>query len=250
MTESASAPASATPAPERASFAEDFLDIFYAPSSVFERRRTASPWPALLVVTGLFAIAWYIFMTLLAPVFEAQMAQGAARMAEQMTPEQAAAAAQAQAKFAPIMMMVTGIVTVPLTVLLLGLVTWFVGKLLDAEQPLRATFLVVTFSFMPRVLGTLVVALQSFVVDVSTMTNQFQTTLSAARFVDTATASPAVVGVLSRLDPFILWSYLIIAIGLKVMGRIPMSRALIAAAVLWLIGSAPTIMGAAAALGR
>lgn len=248
MTESASA--SAAPAPERASFAEDFLDIFYAPSAVFERRRNASPWPVLLVVTGLFAIAWYIFMTLLAPLFDAQLAQQTARMAEQMTPEQAAAAAQAQAKFAPIMMMVTGIVTVPVTVLLLGLVTWFVGKLLDAEQPLRATFVVVAFSFMPRVLGTLLVALQSFVVDVSTMSNQFQATLSPARFVDTATASPALVGMLSRLDPFILWSYLLIAIGLKVMGRITMGKALIAAAILWLIGSAPTIMGAATALGR
>lgn len=248
MTESASA--TAAPTPERASFAEDFLDIFYAPSAVFARRRDASPWAPLLVVTGLFAIAWYIFMTLLAPIFEAQMAIQAARATAQMTPEQAAAAAQAQARFGPIMMMITGIVTVPLTVLLLGLVTWFVGKLLDAQQPLRAAFLVVTFSFMPRVLGTLLAALQAFVVDVSSMTNQFQATLSAARFVDTATVSPPVVGLLSRIDPFIIWSYLIIAIGLHVTGRITMTKAVIGAAILWLLGSAPTIMGAAAALSR
>lgn len=242
--------ASVAPAPERASFAEDFLDIFYAPSAVFARRRDASPWAALLVVTGLFAIAWYIFISLLKPVFDAQMAQQMAASMANMTPEQQAQVQQMQGRFGPITMMFTGIITVPLTVLVLGLVSWIVGKLLDAQQALRAAFLVVTFSFMPRVVGTIVTAMQSFVVDVTTMTNQFQATLSPARFVDTATMAPALVGILSRFDPFILWSYVIIAIGLHVTGRIPMAKALVGGAILWLLGAVPTIVGAAAALGR
>src|SRR5688500_7351713 len=40
-----------SPVPEKAGVWEDFIDIFYAPSSVFARRANASVWPPLLVVT-------------------------------------------------------------------------------------------------------------------------------------------------------------------------------------------------------
>ena len=249
MTEPAAV--SAAPAPERASFAEDFLDVFYAPSAVFARRRDASPWPALLVVTGLFAISWYIFMTMLKPVFDAQMAAAMARQLSEMTPEQAAQVQRMQGgTFGSVMMMISGVTFVPLTVLVLGLVTWMVARLLDAQQSLRAAFLVVTFSLMPRIVGNIATALQALVVDVTTMTNQFQATLSPARFVDTAATAPAVIAMLSRFDPFILWSYALIAIGLRVTGRISTAKAATGAAILWLLGAVPTILGAASTLGQ
>ena len=230
MTESTAA------APPRASSFEDYVDIFYTPSSVFERRRDASPWAPLLIVTGLFAIATYVNYTLLTPVYEAeftrQMAQNPNVTAEQMA---------GMRRFAGIGAVFGGITTVPIATLVLGLVLWVVGKLLDAEQSLRSAFLVVVFSFLPRVLEGIVTALQSFLIDVNAAGSIYAVSLSPARFL--SPDSPvAVLAMASRLSPFVLWSYAIVAIGLKVTGRVSMAKAVVAAAILWLLGALPTVL--------
>lgn len=234
-------------APQRASFAEDFIDIFYAPSSVFARRREANPWPTILVVTGLSVIAAYIMFTLLAPVVDAMVAKqmAAAAQNQSLTAEQLAGAR----RFGRIMMLVSSVIGVPIVVLLLGILLWFVGKLLDAEQPLRAAFLVVAFSYMPRILEQILTALQAFMLDINSKASLFEVSFSAARFAD-PTASQLTLGLLSRLDPFVIWSYVLIAIGLKVTGRISGQKAAIGAFVLFLLGMVPTLVGGLVASGQ
>lgn len=228
----------ATVSSPRASAFEDYVDIFYAPSSVFARRRDSSPWIPLLVVTGLFAIATYISVTLLGSVYEAEMMRQASQGGE-LAPEQLAG----MRRMAPIFAVVGGLTTVPIATLVLGLVLWVVGKLVDAEQPLRAAFLVIVFSFMPRVLEAIVTALQAFVIDVSTIRSIYGVSLSPARFMDPE--SPLAMLVLaSRLSPFIIWSYAIVAIGLAITGRITIAKATLAAVVLWLIGALPAVLPA------
>ena len=229
-------------APPRASFVEDFIDIFYAPSDVFERRRHASFWPALLVVTGLFAILTYVGFRLLGPAYDAEVTRQLAKAAEQ-NPQMTAQQLEAGRGFARIMMMVGPIVGTPIMVLILGLLLWVVGKLFDAKQALGAAMLVVTLSFMPRILEALLTAIQGLVLDPTTMTSIYAVSLSPARFVDVSTTSMLVVGILARLDPFIIWSYVIVAIGLAVTGGIPRSKAAIAAFILWLLGTLPAILG-------
>ena len=227
-----------TVAPARASAFEDYIDIFYAPSAVFERRRDASPWVPLLVVTLLFAIATYISVTLLGPVYEAEMMRQAARGGE-LTPEQLAG----MRRMAPIFTVIGGLTTVPIATLVLGLVLWVVGKLVDADQPLRSAFLVIVFSFMPRVLEAILTALQGFVIDVNAVPSIYGVSFSPARFMDPE--SPMAMLVLaSRLSPFILWSYAIVAIGLAVTGRITVAKAAIAAVVLWMLGALPAVLPA------
>ena len=226
----------APPAAPRASFAEDFVDIFYAPSQVFDRRRNASPWPVVLVVTGLFAIASYIFFTLFGPAFERDMLRALA----DAPAEQRATVLN----FARWSTLFGAVVTVPVSVLVLGLVVWLVGKLFDAEQPLRAAFLVVAFSWMPRILETILASLQAFVLDVNALPSLMSTSISAARFVDAA-ANPGLAQALSRVGPFVLWSYVIIAIGLKVTGRIGIGKAAIAAFIAWIVGAVPSLLALA-----
>ncbi|HEU4629364.1 MAG TPA: YIP1 family protein [Gemmatimonadaceae bacterium] len=234
-------------APQRASFAEDFIDIFYAPSSVFARRREANPWPTILVVTGLSVIAAYIMFTLLAPVVDAMLAKqmAMATQNQSLTPEQL----QGARTFGRMMMLVSSVVGVPILVLVLGLVLWFVGKLLDAEQPLRAAFLVVAFSYMPRIVEQLLTALQAFWLDLASKSSLFQVSFSAARFADPE-ASQLTLGLLSRIDPFVLWSYVLIAIGLSVTGRISRGKAALGAFVLFLLGLVPSLVGGLMAAGR
>ena len=226
--ESASAPAA-----PRASFAEDFVDIFYAPSAVFARRREASPWPVVLVVTGLFAVASYIFFTLLGPAFERDMLRAVAE-----APAEQRAAVVGFARWSALF---GAVVTVPVSVLVLGLVLWLAGKLFDAEQPLRAAFLVVAFSWFPRVVETILTALQAFVLDVNAVPSLMATSLSPARLVD-GVANPGLAQLLARFGPFVLWSYVIVAIGLKVTGRIGGAKAAAAAAIVWLVGMVPALL--------
>ena len=229
-----------TVAPPRASVAEDFIDIFYAPSSVFERRRNASPWPAILIVTGLYVIAAYIMFTLLAPVFDAMMTKQMAAAAQNpnITPSQM----QGMRTFGRIMMMVTAVLAVPLTILVLGIVTWFVARLLDAELALRSAFLIIAFSFLPRIVEQILMALQAFWLDLNTIPTIYPVTLSAARFLP-SDASQLSLGLLSRIDPFIIWSYVLIGIGLHVLGRISRGKAAVGTIVLFLLASVPAIVG-------
>ena len=228
-----------TAAPPRASAFEDYVDILYAPSTVFARRRDASPWVPLLIITGLFAIATYLSYTFLGPIFEAE----AVRQAMRQQPDLPAEALAGMRRFVLIMAMVSGVLLVPFTTLFLGVLLWIVGKLLDADQPLRSAFLVVVFSFVPRVIEALVGVAQAFVMDVNAVQSVHGITFSAARLMSPDTPD-TLLALASRLNPFILWSYLIIGIGLAVTGRISRGRGLIAAAILWLVGALPAALPA------
>src|SRR5687768_16099272 len=62
------APVAATPA----AIWEDFIDIFYAPSSVFRRRETGSFFIPMAIVTLLCAGLFYLNSGALQPMFDAE----------------------------------------------------------------------------------------------------------------------------------------------------------------------------------
>jgi hypothetical protein len=105
-----------------------------------------------------------------------------------------------------------------------------------AQQPLRAAFLVLAFSFMPRVVESILGALQAFVLDVNALPSMYAAGLTPARFAGPDT-SEAVLALLSRFGPFLLWSYVLIAIGLRVTGRVSGGKAAAVAAAIWLLGT-------------
>lgn len=233
MADVTSTPTAAPAAAPRASFAEDFVDIFYAPSQVFARRRDASPWPVVLVVTGLVLVSTYIFVTLLGPALERDMLRAVSSL-----PEEQRATAAAFGRWST---MLTIVLSAPIVTLVLGLVVWLLGKLFDADQPLRAAFLVVAFSFMPRVLESILGALQAFVLDVNALPSMMAASLSPARFIDTV-ANPALAQVLARFSPFVIWAYVIIAIGVAVTGRVSRGKAALVALIAWVVGSVPVLL--------
>lgn len=235
------AESTATTAP-RASVAEDLVDIFYTPSTVFERRRQSSPWPQILIVSGLFIVAAYISFSLLGPVFDAEIQRQMAR-ATAANPSLNAEQMSAAQSFGRISMLVGIALAAPISILVVGLLLWLIGKLFGAEQPLRASFLVVALSFMPRVLETLLGALQSFVVDVNAIPSIYAASLTPARFAGPET-SEAMLMLLSRFGPFLIWAYVILAIGLAVTGRISQGKAAAAAAVVWVLGTLAQVLPA------
>ena len=69
-------------------------------------------------------------------------------------------------------------------------------------------------------------------------------TLGLGALMDPDTTSPALLALLTRIDVFTIWQTILIAIGLQVTGKLSKTNSYIAAALVWLIGALPTVLGA------
>lgn len=234
--------ASPATAEGKASVWEDFLDIFYAPTQVFARRMDGKFGLALLVLVVLTAVLTYAMMQSLEPAFsgemDRQMAQAAAENPN-ITPEQM----EGMRGFGSIMMMVYAVVGVPIMVMLTGLILWLVGKMFDSVQTLGQALMVATYANFPRLLGALLMTLQGFAIDPANMNRVYDVTFSAARFAPEGT-SELVLALLSRIDVFTIWATILLGIGLHVTGKVPKTNAMIAAFIVFIIGSLPVVLGA------
>ena len=229
------------PKPEKATLLDDFMDIFYAPSSVFARRANSGFWLPLLIISVLIGVIFIANRDLMEPIMEAEMSRAMTKAGgQQLTPEQL----EAGRKIGGIFSTVGAFLFTPIGIFLLGLVVWLVGKFFDAKQTLNAAIAVATFSYVPRVVEGVVNRVQGLFVDPSTLNSRYSLTLGLGRFFDADTASPMLLALIGRIDLFTIWVTVLVAIGLAVTGKIPRGRAAIAAAVVWLVGALPGVAGA------
>lgn len=245
---SASAPGDgldASPAPAKpASRWEDFIDIFYAPASVYERRRNSGFFIPMLVVTviiGLIALAnWGVMQ----PIMDAEFTRQTAAMMKknpQLTPEMMEKGRAIGETFAKI----GAFIFIPIAMFFTGLILWIVGKFFDAKQTLGAALMVASYAYVPRILESILNGVQGLLMDPASLNGRYSISLGVGRFLDPNTASPMVLALVGRIDVFTIWVTVLLAIGLAVTGRIPRSRAAIAAAIVWIVGALPAVLGAA-----
>lgn len=226
-----------------ASIWEDFVDIFHSPSAVFARRENGNVWLPMLLVTLIIGVLFFATKGVLAPVMDAEFQRGAAaamRKNPQLTEEQMASMRNFQEKFSGIFVLIF----VPVAIFLTGFVLWLVGKLVDAKESLRTAVIVASYAFIPKILETILNAVQALVLDSSSLTSHYALTLGVGRFLNPDTASPFALAILGRIDVFTIWVTVLLAIGLSVTGRIPRARAAMAAAMVWVIGALPALFGA------
>jgi hypothetical protein len=178
------------------------------------------------------------------PIMDAEFSRGMAaamRQNPKLTPEMM----EGPRTFGEVIAKFGAFIFVPVGMFLVGLALWLCGKLVDARQTLAAAIMVAAYSFTPRVLETLVKAVQALFMDPASLNGQYRISLSPARFLDPDVASPLLVAVLGRLDVFTIWVTVLLAIGLSVTGKIPRRRAAIAAGLVWLLGALPGVLAAA-----
>lgn len=222
--------------PQKPALWEDFVDILYAPRQVFERRDRFVL--ALVILTVVMAILGFASQNALSGVYEAEMVRGMEAGGRELTGEQLETARRMGGTISTV-----GILfAVPLGVFLVGLVLWAAGKLVGGVLTVGAAVMVVTYAQVPRALQQLVVLLQGMLLDPVTRFSELS--IGPARFVDPEQLSPLVLQLLLRLDVFVLWSMVLIAIGLEVVGRVPRGRAIAATALVWLVGLIPAAIGA------
>lgn len=239
MTEIADAPVTA--APEKASLFEDFIDIFFAPSKVYTRRANSGFWAVTLIVTVLIGVLAIANSGVMEGVMNAEFNRGMAEAMEQ-NPNLTAEQMQAGRGFMETAGKIGMFIVMPIMILFVGLIVWGVGKMFGAAVGYTASTMIVAYAFIPRILEQVLVALQGLVLDTATLTSRFDISLGVGRFLDADTMNAGLLAFLGRIDVFTIWITILIAIGISVVGKIPRSKAMVAGAVIWLVGGLPALV--------
>jgi hypothetical protein len=243
MASDAEAARDVEPAPSKVGLWEDFVDIFYAPSSVFARRADGKFGIPLLILIAAATALFFLTKNATQPIMDAEFARQSAELLKKnpnMTAEQIAGSRGFFESFGFVFVAVGTAVAVFMT----GLALWVIGKLFDAKESVGAAIMIATYAEVPRLVQTLTNAAQGLIMSPEKMTSMHSVSFSLARFLDPDTASPVILGLASRVDLFTIWVTVLLAIGLHVVGRIPKQQAAIAAAIVWLLGAVPAILGA------
>lgn len=228
------------PAQEKASLFEDFIDIFFTPSKVYARRANSGFWAVTLIVTVLVGGILLASSGAMEGIIDAEYERATAKMMEQnqnMTAEQIEAGRGVAATIGKVVIFVM----MPIVVLVVGLITWLVGKMFGAALSYTAAAMIVAYAYIPQVLASILVAVQGLVIDTSTMRGRFDLSLGVGRFLDADTTSPGLLALVGRIDLFTIWVTILIGIGIAVVGKLPRSQAMLAAAVIWVVGALPAV---------
>src|SRR5438874_7092639 len=129
------------PAPSKASLWEDFVDIFYAPSSVFARRADGKFGLALLFLIVIGTILFFLTKNAMQPIMDAEFTrQSAAAMRKNpnISQDQLTGMRNLFESVGPIFFAVF----LAIGVFGSGFVLWLVGKLFDAKASLTAAFMI------------------------------------------------------------------------------------------------------------
>jgi hypothetical protein len=132
-------------------------------------------------------------------------------------------------------------VVILVTMFILGVFTWFVGKIVGSKQTFQAALVVAAWSYMPRVLGAVIGGVQGLLMDPAKLTSQLSISLSPARFMDPDATNAVLYQSLGRLDLITIWVTVLLAIGVYVTGKVTKERAVVFGILIWIIGSLPAL---------
>jgi hypothetical protein len=231
------------PAPAKAGLWEDFVDIFYAPSSVFARRADGKFAMPLLFLIVVGTILYFLTKNAIQPMMDAEFARRSADMLRKnpnLTQEQLASGRGFFETLGPLFFAIG----LTLTVLGTGLVLWLVGKLFDAKESVAAAMMIATYAEVPRIVQILTNAAQGLFMSPESLNSMNATSFSLARFIDPDHGSAVLIALASRVDLFTIWVTVLLAIGLYVVGKVTKQQAAIAAVVTWVVGALPVVFGA------
>jgi Yip1 domain len=238
MTSPSAEPVVAPPAAKPAPLWEDFIDIFYAPSSVFKRRENQSPWPAILIISALILIVTFATYNAMSGVFETEVRRQLAKN-PQMTQDLIDKAVKVGSWFTRL-----GGLFYPIIIAIAAFFAWLVGKIVGSKQTYQVALVMVGYASIIDVVKAIVAGAQALLMDSTNLTSLNMLATGPARFVDSATVSPYMLAILNRLDLFTIWYTVLLGIGMYVMGKVSKTSAAIFAVIYWLLPTAFALYGA------
>ncbi|MHB1312914.1 MAG: YIP1 family protein [Gemmatimonadaceae bacterium] len=232
-------PLPVTPTPEKASLAEDFVDIFFTPRAVFERRANSGFFLVMCVLTLLLGGLYLANRGVMSGIMDAEFARGMAAAAK-ANPSMTDAQVETAKKFAGYVASFGAFIGIPVLILLVGLGAWITGKILGARLSYSAATMVTAYACIPRIIEALAINAQGWLIDTDALTGRFQLSLGVGRFMDPE-MSPGLLGLAGRVDLFTLWVTVLLAIGIGVVGKLPREKAIAAGAIMWVYGALPSL---------
>ena len=238
-------PGAAAAAVDNASMAEDFIDVFVAPSKVFARRAKASPMVPFVVVWIVLSALFFAGKNSMQSIFDAQIDKSLAAAAQAnpaMTQDQIAKGKS----IANIAITIGGLIGVPVLLIVVALLTWIVARFfMGGTLAFGTAMLITAYSFMPKILASVLGVVEAMMMDVSGMTSPYQLSFSAARFFDPASMSTGLYNLLGQLDPFSIWCSALIGVGVMRAGKLDKSKATITAVIMFVLGCVPALFSVA-----
>ncbi len=228
---------------KKAGVFDDFVDIVTSPSKVFERRQDGKFGTHLLLLTLICVVLFFVFKNAMEPIFDAEFSRSAAKMMEKnpnMTSEQL----EMGRKFGGTMAGVGFAFIFPISVMLVGVALWAIGKAFGAVVTAKQSIFIATISQVPTVIGMMLGAIQAMLLPADKLTSQYSIGFSAARFMDPDTMNAGVLGLIGRIDLIGIWIIILMGIGLSVLGKIDRPKAWAAAAVAWIVAVLPFLIPA------
>ena len=224
-------------ATEKTSRWEDIIDVFVSPKELFDRRRDDAWWKPYLIVAGIGVVLYYALINVNAQIMEAAMMQN---MPEGADPAQMQQTANITKWLGGIGVPFGYLFVVALTALGLKLGSWMV------EPPARwgQVFTIAAYSLFVTIPQQLITAVLVMIKGKSGDVTMQDMSFGVMRFMDPET-NKVMAALLGRLDLFAIWAAVITAIGLMVVVGMPRNRAILAAAVGWIIVAIPGIIAGA-----
>jgi hypothetical protein len=223
-------------APKPPSVWEDFVDIFYAPRQVFERRKDGRFGLALVVLTVVMTALFFAFRPAMEAVmdaeFQRQMTQ-ALRDNPQLKPEQLQAGRRFTERLLPLFVLFG----IPIRVFAVAIGLWLLGKVVGSVQSLGQAAMVSTYALFPRVIESVLLGVQGLLMDPDSITSRYSVTLSVARFLDPNSVPSSLLKLAGQVDVFVFWTVALLGLGLAVTGRVSAEKAAIVCAIIWFVGA-------------
>ena len=211
---------------------EDALDIFYAPKAVFERRRDGRYGMVLLILIALSVGMYFLSVQVNDAIADIGFAKGMAAQAESgqsLTPEQLAATKAFAEKAKGLLVFVLPLL-ITLSAWLSGLLLRALGNLMGAKFSFAQATMVGILASFPSLIGGAVIGAQALILDPNTITSKYTFSTSLARFLPDDTSVIAL-NFAAVLDPFILWSAVLLGVGAYIVGRMEKEKAAVLAIV-------------------
>lgn len=235
------------PAPAGTPIWEDFIDIFTSPSAVFERRKEdpnfVPPWLVFTVVVGVIVLlGWSTFE----PVMHADTARAMEKVIASnpnLPPEMVERMRSGNMPGAGVAKYIVP-VAASIVVLLVGLVTWIGGKIVGAMTTVGQAMMVAAYAYFPKIIDAVVQVVLAMTLPESMLNTAGHLKLGPSMALDPDHSSLLLGAFVTRLDLFTIWTTVLLALGLKVTGKISTQKAAIAAVAIWLIGAIFPVLGA------
>jgi hypothetical protein len=225
------------PVPQKASRWEDYIDVFFSPTELFQRRSRDRLAPPLLTLLALSVVFYFVLLPANMMIMRASVASNP-QAAQMMSGTMGTIAAIFGAISQPIVFLVFTTLT--------ALLLWIVGRFADVRTEFSRAMLIATYSMFIFMLAQILALVLVMVMGQDSVNMARVNSFGPLRFIGDPEMNKLALAFLSRVDLFAIWQAVIWAIGLRVTYNISMKRAGIIAAIVWFLMTVPSLLAFAA----